>query len=424
MANEREPISLSFGIDQTVDTAGAMILDALHSDDGVITASPDEVQSIVSNEQAQKQTPQAPKRPKKELGPMEQAPAKEEQKEEINLTKDFLESFHADEDEEQEETEDAQETSTEDDKDAKSGSTEDIPVWTSLSNDLYKLGMFTAETDEEGNEVFVPASTPEEFKDRWEVEMKKGVQSTISNFLGRFGEDYQDAFDAIYVNGVNPKDYFSTQIEIQNLKELDLTKVENQKLIIRKALVDQGFEEDDIQEEITRLEDYGDLEKLSQRYHKVIAKKEEARLEQLAAAKQAEIKRQEEIEEHYANNVFNILKNKYTTKDFDGIPVNKAFAEQTMDYLTTKKYKLPGGELLTEFEKELLETKRPENHELRVKYAMLLQLLKKDPTLSTITKKAVSKETNQVFNEVARHTKKTLSSATAAAKPKKRSFLD
>ena len=39
--------------------------------------------------------------------------------------------------------------------------------------------------------------------------------------------------------------------------------------------------------------------------------------------------------------------------------------------LTQEKYKLPTGETLTEFDKFILELKRPENHTLKVKLALL-----------------------------------------------------
>jgi hypothetical protein len=409
MANDREPISLGFGIEQTVDSASASLLDMLTTEE-TATASPEDVTKIAPKNR--------PKSTPKKLPATPVEDDEEEDEEEItqlDLSAELLKTLEREEEEETEEEEDAAGT-TDDIK-------EEVPVWTSLSNDLHKLGLFTADEDEEGNETFEPASTPEEFKDRFVTEMKKSVQSTLTNFIGKFGEDYQNAFQAIYVDGVDPKEYFSAQMQIENLKELDLTQENNQKLVIKKALADQGFEKDDIDEEIARLENYGDLEKMAQRYHKVIAKKEETKLADMAASKQAEIQKQKQIDEQYENNVFSIIKEKYNTKSFDGIPVNKAFAEKTMDYMTTKKYRLPSGELLTEFEKEIVESKSPANHATRVKYAMLLQLLKTDPSLSSLQKKTVSAKTNQVFDEVARHTKKSLSQSNSVPQ-KKKSFLD
>jgi hypothetical protein len=41
---------------------------------------------------------------------------------------------------------------------------------------------------------------------------------------------------------------------------------------------------------------------------------------------------------------------------------------------------------LTDFDKTILELKRPENHATKVKIALLLKNIRKDPTLSTIQK--------------------------------------
>ena len=75
--------------------------------------------------------------------------------------------------------------------------------FTALANDLYKLGVFTNDEDEDQQ----PISTAEEFLERFNEEKKKGAIETVNNFIGQFGEDYQEAFEAIFVKGVNPKEY-------------------------------------------------------------------------------------------------------------------------------------------------------------------------------------------------------------------------
>jgi len=62
--------------------------------------------------------------------------------------------------------------------------------------------------------------------------------------------------------------------------------------------------------------------------------------------------------------------------------------------------------MLTEFDKTILELKRPENHEMKVKVALLLKILEKDPTLSTIQKSGITKKSNELFGEVARQASK------------------
>jgi len=71
----------------------------------------------------------------------------------------------------------------------------------------------------------------------------------------------------------------------------------------------------------------------------------------------------------------------------------------------TDKYKTNSGEKLTEFDKAILDLKRPENHAKKVKLALLLKLIEKDPTLSTIQKSGISKKSEGLFNELARQKK-------------------
>lgn len=106
------------------------------------------------------------------------------------------------------------------------------------------------------------------------------------------------------------------------------------------------------------------------------------------------------------NNVQNVLQAKLKTKEFDGIPINPKLAGDLQDFLITEKYQTPSGEKLTEFDKQILELKRPENHEMKVKVGLLLKILETDPTLSTIQKRAVSKKSDELFSEVARQTSK------------------
>ena len=118
-----------------------------------------------------------------------------------------------------------------------------------LAKDLLDLGVFTQEEGEELN-----ITDPDAFLERFTLEKQKGANEMVSNFLGQFGEDYQNAFESIFVKGVDPKEYFQTTEVISNFSEMDLTKEDNQKRVLRQALRDQGFETEDIESEIERIE--------------------------------------------------------------------------------------------------------------------------------------------------------------------------
>lgn len=285
--------------------------------------------------------------------------------------------------------------------------------FTALANDLYKLGVFTSDDGEDPQ----PISTAEEFLERFNEEKKKGAIETVNNFIGQFGEDYQEAFEAIFVKGVNPKEYFGTYNEIVSFAEMDLSDEGNQTKIIKQALADQGFDPEDIETEVERLKNYGDLETVATKHHKVLVKKEAAKLQQMEAKAEQELQQKAAIRNQYINNVQTILQEKVKAKEFDGIPINPKLASELQDFLLVDKWKTPSGETLTDFDRAILDMKRPENHAMKVKLGLLMKMLEKDPTLSTIQKTGVTKKSNQLFGEVARQVERA-KSGTSTSSPK------
>jgi hypothetical protein len=292
--------------------------------------------------------------------------------------------------------------------------------FTALANDLYKLGVFTNDDDEDDPQ---PISTAEEFLERFNEEKKKGAIETVNNFIGQFGEDYQEAFEAIFVKGVNPKEYFGAYNEIVNFAEMDLSDESNQTRIIRQALADQGFDPEDIDTEVERLRNYGDLENVAAKHHKVLVKKEAAKLQQLEQKSEAELQQKAQIRNQYIANVQNILQEKVKSKEFDGIPINPKLAGELQDFLLVDKWKTPTGELLSDFDRAILDMKRPENHAMKVKLGLLMKMLEKDPTLSTIQRTGVTKKSNELFGEVARQVTKSKSSVAGGSGAKPNSWF-
>lgn len=309
----------------------------------------------------------------------------------------------------------AKEPSEEDDNQEDDEDGEGAPesTFASLSKDLFKLGVFTEGEDEDEE----PISTPEQFLERFNAEKKKGAIEVVENFIGQFGDDYKQAFDAIFVKGVDPKEYFGTFTAIQNFSDMDLAQESNQVSVIRQALADQGFEGEDIDTEVERLKNYGDLETVATRHHKVLVKKETAKLQQLEQDKQAQLQQQAAYKQQYQQNVNKVLTDKLKAKEFDGIPLNPKLAGELQDFLVTDKYKTNSGETLTDFDKTILELKRPENHEKKVKLALLMKIIEKDPTLSTIQKTGITKKSNELFGEVARQASKSSLKSKSSAKP-------
>ena len=386
------------------------------------TSNPDDIQEIVK-EAAPPEPPKAPDVPKgKEIVPKVDGQELSGQ--------DLISSFLGDNTEEETQEAEPQEVA----KPKKATKLEQAPAeeqqteegeqeqvvsqFTALSRDLFKLGVFSKDEEEED----VNIDTPEAFLERFQNEKKKGAIEMVNSFIGQFGEDYQQAFDAIFVKGVNPKEYFGTYNNVVSFAEMDLSQENNQVAVIKQALADQGFEPEDVNTEVERLKNYGDLESVATKHHKVLVKKEAQKLAQMEQKAEQELQQKQAVKSQYINNVQQVLQEKLKSKEFDGIPINPKLASELQDFLLVDKYKTASGETLTDFDRTILELKRPENHATKVKVALLLKILEKDPTLSTIQKTGVTKKSNELFGEVARQVTKA-KSTTSAQQPKTNSWF-
>lgn len=411
-----------FGIQNTMETGAgdAQLLNDLMAPE-TASGNPDDVTPIVNEtDPPQPETNTDPPRGK-DITPPNSVDGKtdEEKASGESLIADFLTDSDEDDDDAKVADSKIDNVKSDSDIDEEDGEEEDDDgdnKFTALSNDLFKLGVFNKEEDEE-----VSINTPEEFLERFNAEKKKGASDIVQNFIGQFGEDYQNAFDSIFVKGVDPKEYFGAYGKVVSFSEMDLSKEQNQVSIMKQALEDQGFEPEDISKEIERLQNYGDLDTVATRHHKVLVKKEAKKLERLDSEAQQVQEQKTEIRNQYINNVQSILSDKVKEKEFDGIPINSNIANELQDFLLVDKWKTPAGETLTDFDRAILDMKKPENHEMKVKVGLLMKILEKDPSLSTIQRKGASKQTNVLFGEIARQVTKDKSSTSRkkGSKPSK-----
>ena len=386
----------NFGIEDTMEmgVGNTQLLDDLFSPE-TSTEDPDKLETIVKTAEE----PKAPKKPEVSKG--KEVVQKLDGEEPTQ--QDVLKNFLGDDDDEEEAEDDVvtKPTPAKAEAEEEEDDVAESP-FVSLSKDLFKLGVFTQDDDEEDAVI----ETPEQFLEKFNSEKKKGAIEIVDNFIGQFGEDYQKAFDAIFVKGVSPRDYFGVYNSVVNFAELDLSSEDNQVRVIKQALADQGFDDEDITTEVERLRNYGDLETVASKHHKVLVKKEAVKLQQMEQQAEQHLQQKAMIRNQYIQNVQSVLQDKLKTKEFDGIPLNPKLASELQDFLLVDKYKTPSGETLTDFDKTILELKRPENHAMKVKLGLLLKILEKDPTLSTIQRTGVTKKSTQLFEEVARQTSK------------------
>lgn len=327
----------------------------------------------------------------------EKAPEKEQKKDDFNLTEDYSSPLFGEEKEEVTapksevaEIEEKQEENEDED-------TDDSNPYTVFHETLLKQGIFSQEDEEE------PITTPEGLLQRFDLESEKKANYKLTQFLSKFGEDKRAFFDAVFVNNVDPQDYFQLEKRIESVKSLNLENLEDQEFVISQYYKNLGKKPDWIKKQLKRLEDDGDTESEAQEAYNTILSNELAEQEALvlqnAQIQQAKIQEQQ----MYTNSIINVVSQKLKTKDFDGIPLTEKVANSTIDYLTTQKWQLPSGELLSDFDKWVMELKRPENYETRVKVALLAQ---NGFDFSKIKTKAISEKADELFQGLS-HKQKT-----------------
>lgn len=261
-----------------------------------------------------------------------------------------------------------------------------------LSKDLFKLGVFTEQEGEEKIE------TPEQLLSRFQMEGQMKATQWLDGFLSQFGDDRREMFEAIYINGVDPADYVPVFNEVQNFKGMDLTNEDNQKKVFREFYKRIGMDPEKVEKRLQKTIDYGELEDEVTDLHEKIVSEDDATLQELSTQKKAQTDQKKKLDDEYKVGLQKILNEGLKAREFKGVPITEKKAREAYDFLYTPKYKTANGQLLTDFDKFILETRKPENLEQRV----LLALLKLDNfSFSAIEKKAVSKETNQLFTSLA-----------------------
>jgi len=411
----------NFGIENTLDNGAgdAQLLNDLLAPE-TASGNPDDIEPIVNEVDSPKEENNNEVKKGKDIIPPKSVDGKTDKEKQTgeSLVADFLSASEDDESEEEpqpiEKPIDEQSNDDEQDDEPQEGN-----QFSALASDLLELGVFTKNSEDEE----VSINTPEEFLERFNAEKKKGASELVQNFIGQFGEDYQNAFESIFVKGADPKEYFGAYNQVVAFTEMDLSKENNQKQIMSQALTDQGFEKEDIVKEIERLQNYGDLESVAARHHKVLVKKEAAKLQQLDQEASEVQEQKMAIKNQYVQNVQTILTDKLKEKEFDGIPINSNLANELQDFLLVDKWKTPAGENLTDFDRAILDLKRPENHEMKVKLGLLLKVLEKDPTLSTIQRTGITKKSNQLFGQVARQVTKSKTAKSSGNKSKPNSWF-
>lgn len=321
--------------------------------------------------------------------PVEKKPEnKEEDKKEEKSAAQLAEEFFSDgEKEEEEEEQEEKETKAEKKEEADN-------QFESFSKELYKLNVLT----QEGEDEPTFAKTGEDLLALLNREKQKGGIQWVEQFLEQHGEDRRELFDAIFIKGVDPKEYLPVYNQAQSLEALDLTQEKNQEKVVREFYKRANVSEEKIDTKIQRLKDIAELQSEAEDFHPQLLEQDKQKAADVAEAAEELNKNKAAIEQIYKDSLVKVLQEKGKGKDMDGIPVSQKLLQEAYDSLVTKKWKLADGSLLTDFDKFILETKKPENVEKRLKIALLEKI---GWDFSKIQTKAISNKSTELFQSLA-----------------------
>lgn len=269
---------------------------------------------------------------------------------------------------------------------------EELSDFENLATELTSLGIFT---EIEGEEK---PKTPEEFLLKWEKEKELAGTAWVNNFLGQFGPKHVDAFNKIFVSGLDPEVYYHKTGTIESIKNLDIEDESTQERIVAAYYRSLNWKEDKIQNKVSKLKDYDDLKGEAETAQEHLIAKEEQTLAEIT--KQTEIAQKQKVfqQQQYEQSLGTLLQEKIKVKEFNGLPINQKVASQLYDGMITKKFQIPAtGEQLSEFQVFLADLTKPEN----IEQAAQVWLLKQNNfDFTKIKKQAVSKETNELFKSL------------------------
>jgi len=284
-------------------------------------------------------------------------------------------------------------------------------VFQEYADNLVEMGIFFPEEGEEK----VTIGSPEEFAQRFEKSYQTGAINHVESIVGQYGPEHAEAFDAIYVKGMNPREYFTKSADIQDYEQLDLETEDAQKKVYRDYMSRQGLAPERIEAKLQKMLDMGDLEEEAKDYHQLLVSAQKQDLQaRIQQTEQQRVQYEQQVAA-YNNLTISTIESKLKEKDFDGIPLTPAKAQSVKDYLLRPAYKLPTGQTISEYEHFIYELNKPENVELKIKVALLAQ--EKFKT-DSIVKKNISEKTTKLFQNLSNKEKQQQRS-----QPKQRDFF-
>lgn len=266
-----------------------------------------------------------------------------------------------------------------------------------FANGLAKAGMLNIDENEdiEWNEQTFLAKMNETIEDKAWNQLEQLATET-------YGEAGVQMIEDIFINKVPVQEYLQMFSNEQIVENVDLGVEANQERVFRLYLAKTGMDEDEIQDQLNYARDNDRLEAYSQKYHTKLVEKmqqERATLAQESEARvQAMRQKEEEREQLYAD----VLDGAIASGSIEGYPINEQAANELFDFVLSKPHVLPNGQRISEFEYKLARMRQEDPS----KFLAVAKLVQSNLDLSPVKRKAVTDETNSLFNNLKTKSKK------------------
>lgn len=242
----------------------------------------------------------------------------------------------------------------------------------------------------------------EEAEELIETKFEEAIENKIKEIFEDLPEVVRD-LNKFVINGGNIQDFLNSVSKTTTSKitdDIDLDDEENQELVIREMLKEEGNDEEEIEAQVEYYKDSGRLKSLSEKKFKKWKEKNKKEKEKLLE-QQEEYKRLEKE---------NLRKARKDTDDFlkkndeiGDLKFTKEDKKTLTSYVTDKTFKLQNGTTITRMQKELFYD-IPQNKKAFMQLASLLNNRNEDGTFNfdIIKKKTETKITKEIKDNIRR----------------------
>ena len=266
-----------------------------------------------------------------------------------------------------------------------------------FANGLIQAGMLNVEEGEEieWNEQTFLSKMNETIEDKAWNQLEQLATET-------YGEAGVQMIEDIFINKVPVQEYLQMFSNEQIVENVDLGVEANQERVFRLYLAKTGMDEDEIQDQLNYARDNDRLEAYSQKYHTKLVEKMQQERAVLAQESEARVQvmrqKEEEREQLYAD----VLDKAIASGTIEGYPLNEQAANELFDFVLSKPHVLPNGQRISEFEYKLARMRQEDPS----KFLAVAKLVQSNLDLSPVKRKAVTEETNSLFNNLKTKSKK------------------